>query len=126
MTEKPPETTPETATARATAAAPNTNHHESTSVKETEVKPEDSQHDHDAEPVYATGFKLFTIMTAITLPCFLMLLDTSIIVTVKPAPIFSFHIYVFLSSADTRERQSRLSPTASTLCPTWAGTVQPT
>ncbi|KAK6837010.1 MFS general substrate transporter [Apiospora arundinis] len=84
MTEKPPETTPETATARATAAAPNTNHHESTSVKENEVKPEDSQHDHDAEPVYATGFKLFTIMTAITLPCFLMLLDTSIIVTAIP------------------------------------------
>ena len=35
------------------------------------------------EPEYASGLKLFTIMAAITLPCFLMLLDTSIVVTVS-------------------------------------------
>lgn len=33
------------------------------------------------EPEWISGFKLFTIMTAITLVCFLMLLDTSIVVT---------------------------------------------
>ena len=32
---------------------------------------------------WVSGFKLFTIMIAITLVCFLMLLDTSIIVTVR-------------------------------------------
>jgi len=34
------------------------------------------------EQEWVSGFKLFTIMTAITLVCFLMLLDTSIIATV--------------------------------------------
>jgi hypothetical protein len=34
------------------------------------------------EPEWVSGFKLFTIMTGITLVCLLMLLDTSIIVTV--------------------------------------------
>jgi hypothetical protein len=33
------------------------------------------------EQEWISGFKLFTIMTAITLPCLLLLLDTSIIVT---------------------------------------------
>jgi hypothetical protein len=33
------------------------------------------------EPEWVSGFKLFTIMTGITLVCLLMLLDTSIIVT---------------------------------------------
>lgn len=34
------------------------------------------------EQEWVSGFKLFTILTAITLPCLLMLLDTSIVVTV--------------------------------------------
>lgn len=33
------------------------------------------------EEVWVTGFKLFTIMASLSLVCFLMLLDTSIIVT---------------------------------------------
>jgi hypothetical protein len=42
----------------------------------------------DPEPEWVSGFKLFTIMIAITLVCFLMLLDTSIIVTVRVKTIY--------------------------------------
>lgn len=43
----------------------------------------------DPEPEWVSGFKLFTIMIAITLVRFLMLLDTSIIVTVRVKTIIS-------------------------------------
>jgi hypothetical protein len=42
------------------------------------------------EPEWISGFKLFTIMTAITLVCFLMLLDTSIVVTARIKALVSF------------------------------------
>ena len=42
----------------------------------------------DPGPEWVSGFKLFTIMIAITLVCFLMLLDTSIIVTVRVKTIY--------------------------------------
>ena len=54
-----------------------------------DIQPETSQFHEPAphaplathEQEWVSGFKLFTIMTAITLPCLLMLLDTSIVVT---------------------------------------------
>lgn len=46
-----------------------------------------------AQDEWATGFKLFTIMTAVTLVALLMLLDTSIVVTVslKKTAWFTFY-----------------------------------
>jgi hypothetical protein len=44
------------------------------------------------EPEWVSGFKLFTIMTGITLVCFLMLLDTSIIVTVCIEALHAFKV----------------------------------
>jgi hypothetical protein len=41
----------------------------------------------DAEEKWVTGFKLFTIMGAISLVCLLMLLDIAIIVTVRVTEI---------------------------------------
>jgi hypothetical protein len=38
----------------------------------------------DGEREYITGFKLFMVIASVTLVCFLMMLDTSIIVTVSP------------------------------------------
>lgn len=35
---------------------------------------------------YITGFKLFIVLAALTVTCFLMMLDTSVIVTVSEAP----------------------------------------
>jgi flagellar biosynthesis protein FliP len=53
-----------------------------------DIQPESNQgHELDVSPTtqeqeWVSGIKLFNIMTAITLVCFLMLLDTSIVVTV--------------------------------------------
>ncbi|KGO59266.1 Major facilitator superfamily domain, general substrate transporter [Penicillium expansum] len=44
-----------------------------------------------AQDEWATGFKLFTIMTAVTLVALLMLLDTSIVVTAIPRITSEFH-----------------------------------
>jgi hypothetical protein len=41
--------------------------------------------DVDVEPEYVSGVKLFLVITAVTLVVFLMLLDMSIIVTVRSA-----------------------------------------
>lgn len=46
---------------------------------ESEVKP---AHAVEVEHEYITGIKLILVMAAVTLTCFLMLLDTSIITTV--------------------------------------------
>jgi hypothetical protein len=61
---------------------------------EGEVKPIHAVED-DYE--YITGIKLFLVMAGVTLACFLMLLDTSIITTVCPyshvieRPLFAYH-----------------------------------
>lgn len=63
-------------------AAPSATHPDTKALApETASGPGDA--DALEEPVYVSGLKLFTIMAAITLPCFLMLLDTSIVVTVS-------------------------------------------
>jgi flagellar biosynthesis protein FliP len=56
------------------------------SEKESTQTPEQQLTDDartEEEQQWATGIKLLIIMAAITLVCFLMLLDTSIIVTVR-------------------------------------------
>ncbi|OAQ99098.1 hypothetical protein LLEC1_02361 [Akanthomyces lecanii] len=45
----------------------------------------------EAEPEYIHGWKLFAVMTAITLACFLYLLDVSILVTAIPKITSDFH-----------------------------------
>jgi hypothetical protein len=56
------------------------------------VKPTAAEEDHE----YITGIKLFLVMVGVTLACFLMLLDTSIITTVCPyflvieSPVFAY------------------------------------
>jgi hypothetical protein len=68
------------------------------------------------EQEWVSGFKLFVIMTAVSLVCLLMLLDTSIIVTA------CIKILRSLVSAKSYHRPSLVSQTTSILCPTWAGT----
>jgi hypothetical protein len=43
------------------------------------------------EPEWLHGFKLFTVMAAVTFVCFLMLLDSSIVVTAVPRITNDFH-----------------------------------
>ncbi|KAK5172208.1 uncharacterized protein LTR77_003846 [Saxophila tyrrhenica] len=44
-----------------------------------------------AQPEYVTGFKLWTMMAGVTLVCFLMLLDISIVSTATPKITSDFH-----------------------------------
>lgn len=53
---------------------------DSSSRPSAEMKPEPTA---DEERVYLTGIKLFMVVTGVTLVCFLVLLDISIIVTVR-------------------------------------------
>jgi hypothetical protein len=68
------------------------------------------------EQEWVSGFKLFVIMTAVSLVCLLMLLDTSIIVTA------CIKVLRFPVSAKSYHRPSLVSQMTSILCPTWAGT----
>jgi len=65
---------------------------------ELELKPGSKQtpkHDkpanQDQEPEWVSGFKLFTVMAAVTFVCFLMLLDSSIVSTAVPRITNDFH-----------------------------------
>lgn len=62
---------------------------DSSSRPSAEMKPELAG---DEERVYLTGIKLFMVVSGVTLVCFLVLLDISIIVTVRsflqPYPTF--------------------------------------
>jgi hypothetical protein len=53
---------------------------DSSSRPSAEMKPEPAG---EEERVYLTGIKLFMVLTGVTLVCFLVLLDISIIVTVS-------------------------------------------
>ena len=68
------------------------------------------------EEEWVSGFKLFVIMTAVSLVCLLMLLDSSIIVTA------CIKFLCFLVAAKSYHRLSLVSQMTSILCPTWAGT----
>lgn len=66
-----------------------------------------------AQDEWATGFKLFTIMTAVTLVALLMLLDTSIVVTVSLKKRRGLHFILLMLN----HRQFHVSRANSILFP---------
>jgi MFS family permease len=79
-----------------------------------EVKPAAAAED---KHEYITGIKLFLVIAGVTLACFLMLLDTSIITTVCPYSV----IIERLLFAYRPTRPSLELPVTSTLFQMWAG-----
>ena len=67
-------------------STPQFDDYEKTAISTSEQEPPESVSTHE-EDQWVSGVKLLAIMGAITLVCFLMLLDTSILVTVKAAAL---------------------------------------
>jgi hypothetical protein len=57
---------------------------------------QDEKKDVEEEPVYITGYALYRVLGAVTLVCFLMFLDISIVATVRLKPCYLF--FSFLTS----------------------------
>jgi hypothetical protein len=72
----------------------------------------------ETEYEYITGVKLWLVIASITLVCFLMMLDMSIIVTVR----FD-NSSMALAATDKSGRLFLESPLISTRSPMWAGTA---
>jgi len=71
---------------------------EHNSEQKSELEPETDQPpkasspaNQDQEPEWISGFKLYTVVAAVTFVCFLMLLDSSIVVTAIPRITNDFH-----------------------------------
>jgi len=52
---------------------------------------QDASQEQEPEPEWISGFKLFTILAAVTFVCFLVLLDSSIVATAIPRITNEFH-----------------------------------